>query len=236
MLFTFIFLGLNTVLQPFCTLALSRLQSCTLLAQIISLFGGLMLILQKFIDDQARTAGIYGSDSLQPAFFDGLIYLINGVVICWPALQIMLLGEVIDTLLRARTLFRGRWGQKAKAATELSEVEAPPDHLREAVHACVLRFRPVPLPEEPAIGRPPLPVKMEPDVYAPGSDWDLYASHTLQQPLEADFADSPAHMEPDWYSETPAAKALDRDNGIGTGLEQVLNSCQQQPAGLYLDQ
>jgi hypothetical protein len=46
MLFTFVFLGLNTVLQPFCTLPLSRLQSCSLLAQIITLFGGLMLILQ----------------------------------------------------------------------------------------------------------------------------------------------------------------------------------------------
>jgi hypothetical protein len=46
MLVTFVFLGLNTVLQPFCTLPLSRLQSFSLLAQILTLFGGLMLILQ----------------------------------------------------------------------------------------------------------------------------------------------------------------------------------------------
>jgi hypothetical protein len=88
MLFTFVFLGLNTVLQPFCTLPLSRLQSCSLLSQIVSLFGGLMLILQKFINKEIIASGEPVPFDLQSKMFEVLIFFVNATVVFWPAIQV----------------------------------------------------------------------------------------------------------------------------------------------------
>lgn len=49
LLVTFVFLALNAAYKSFCTEGLSRLHSLTLVAQFITLYGGLVLIVEDYL-------------------------------------------------------------------------------------------------------------------------------------------------------------------------------------------
>jgi hypothetical protein len=54
--------------------------------------------LQKFINAEAVLAGESSSSATQSLLFEWLIYFINGVVICWPIIQMLFMGGISKRL------------------------------------------------------------------------------------------------------------------------------------------
>ncbi len=102
-LITFIFLSLITALRPYCTVGLSNLQSCALMAQFITLFGGILLIIDKYISEEAQNAGETTSQ-VQQKLVAYAIYAANLSVMMWPVLQMAILGQFSETMEKLKKL------------------------------------------------------------------------------------------------------------------------------------
>jgi hypothetical protein len=96
LLITFLFLALTSTCKPFCTEGLSRLHALTLVAQFISLFGGLVLIVEDYISSQLATSNESNNTSSQTSIIYALIYLCNGAVVGWPVIQFLLLKSPLE--------------------------------------------------------------------------------------------------------------------------------------------
>jgi hypothetical protein len=96
LLITFLFLALTSTCKPFCTEGLSRLHSLTLVAQFISLFGGLVLIIEDYISAQLAVANESDNTSYKTSVIYVLVYLCNGAVAGWPAIQLLLLKSPFE--------------------------------------------------------------------------------------------------------------------------------------------
>jgi hypothetical protein len=90
-------MSLITALRPYCTVGLSNLQSCALMAQFITLFGGILLIIDKYLSEEAQNAG----ESVSPVQRNLIaysIYAANLAVMVWPFLQMVFLGQFAETI------------------------------------------------------------------------------------------------------------------------------------------
>jgi hypothetical protein len=96
LLITFFFLALTSTCKPFCTEGLSRLHALTLVAQFISLFGGLVLIVEEFISEQLAAANESDNTSIKTSIIHALVFLCNGAVVGWPIIQFLLLKSPLE--------------------------------------------------------------------------------------------------------------------------------------------
>eukprot|EP00291_Cryptomonas_curvata_P017050 CAMPEP_0172169214 /NCGR_PEP_ID=MMETSP1050-20130122/10581_1 /TAXON_ID=233186 /ORGANISM="Cryptomonas curvata, Strain CCAP979/52" /LENGTH=1462 /DNA_ID=CAMNT_0012840247 /DNA_START=2726 /DNA_END=7114 /DNA_ORIENTATION=+ len=105
-LITFCFLAMIASIKPYCTEGLSNLQSCTLISEFITLFAGIMLILDEKVLRESLDAG--GQDDLayQREIVGGLILISNFAVMSWPVLQVLLAAgdKASNSNSSARTL------------------------------------------------------------------------------------------------------------------------------------
>ena len=104
LLITFFFLALTSACKPFCTEGLSRLHALTLIAQFISLFGGLVLIVEDYISAQLVAANENDNTSNTTSIIYALVYLCNGSVVGWPIIQLLLLKSPLEIveIIRAK--------------------------------------------------------------------------------------------------------------------------------------
>ena len=72
---------------------LSRLHALTLVAQFITLYGGPVLIVKDYIKQQLAAANQRDSSSGKLVIIYALVYLCNCSVVCWPAVQVVLLNS-----------------------------------------------------------------------------------------------------------------------------------------------
>jgi hypothetical protein len=98
LLITFVFLALNSSCKPFCTVGLSHLHSLTMVAQFITLFAGLVIIMENSIRQELIAAGEADTTAEKVSFITYLVYLFNGAVVVWPALDSFMQSEPYETL------------------------------------------------------------------------------------------------------------------------------------------
>ena len=93
MLITFSFLILYTALQPYCTPGLSKTQACALIAQFISLYSGICLIVESYEQKDEILAGQSDTTGQATEVFGVLIMGINLVIMAWPSIMFFTSGE-----------------------------------------------------------------------------------------------------------------------------------------------
>ena len=89
LLITFVFLCVTTACKPYCTEGLSNLNSLTMVAQFITLYGGLVLIVEDFIQQQLMAANQADTTGQESSIIYFLVYTCNGAVIVFPVLQML---------------------------------------------------------------------------------------------------------------------------------------------------
>jgi hypothetical protein len=96
MLITFFFLILYTALQPYCTASLSKTQACSLIAQFITLFSGLCLVVESFIKKELKRAGQADTTDQSSVAFTILIFGMNLIITAWPVILVVTSGEFAE--------------------------------------------------------------------------------------------------------------------------------------------
>ena len=96
MIITFFFLVLYTALQPYCTSGLSKTQACALIAQFISLYSGICLIIDSYIRKDQTDAGVSDTTSQFSSVLEILILGSNLVMLVWPGVMFLLSGEFAE--------------------------------------------------------------------------------------------------------------------------------------------
>jgi hypothetical protein len=102
---TFIFLALNSACKPFCTEGLSRLSALTLIAQFITLYGGMVLIVEYFIKKERSASNEEDTTSNTISIIYGLVYISNAAVCGWPAIQFLLVSDPVRYMKSALKRF-----------------------------------------------------------------------------------------------------------------------------------
>jgi hypothetical protein len=105
LLITFIFLALNASCKPYCTVGLSHLHSLTLVAQFITLFGGLVIIVEDYIQQSLIAAGEIDTTTAKVSIISYLVYLGNGAVLIWPSVDWMLQTSPSDIFELVGSMF-----------------------------------------------------------------------------------------------------------------------------------
>jgi hypothetical protein len=123
LLITFIFLALTSACKPFCTEGLSRLHALTLVAQFITLYGGLVLIVEDYIKQQLAAANQSDGGSSKLVIIYGLVYLCNGAVVGWPAIQLVLLNSPADIAAEAQSKVKALASGKCCSESDSEEEE-----------------------------------------------------------------------------------------------------------------
>jgi hypothetical protein len=93
MIITFCFLVLYTAVQPFCTPSLSKTQACCLISQFFSLFSGICLIVNSYIEKDLMNAGVPDSTVQSSGVFRSLIVVVNLIICAWPVVLVIISGE-----------------------------------------------------------------------------------------------------------------------------------------------
>jgi hypothetical protein len=101
MIITFSFLVLYTVCQPFCTPGLSNAMSCSLIAQFLSLYAGICLLIESYVQKDLINAGQDDTTSPASAIFEALIVGINLALFVWPLIMFLLSGKFAKMLEEA---------------------------------------------------------------------------------------------------------------------------------------
>jgi hypothetical protein len=89
---TFFFLLLGLFWRPFCSSTLNNLNSGTLIAQFLTLFIGIMIVLLDVMP--AGTSQTGGDDSLDRVIMSFVVVAVNGVALAWPFLHKVLSGKL----------------------------------------------------------------------------------------------------------------------------------------------
>ena len=98
MLITFVFLGLITKLKPYSADSLGSLQTCALFAEFITLFSGVLLIIDEYLEEENNNAGASNSDvDYQIKIVAALIFASNFLVMSWPVFQLYMLFATADS-------------------------------------------------------------------------------------------------------------------------------------------
>jgi hypothetical protein len=100
MIITFGFLVLYTAVQPYCTPGLSKTQACSLIAQFISLFSGLCLVLESYVLQDLISAGENDSTKQSIEIFGVLILVFNLLVLTWPVINVLMSAEFAEKVDR----------------------------------------------------------------------------------------------------------------------------------------
>ena len=88
MLVSFVYLWVISAYKPYCTDSLSNLQTCSLFAEFVTLFSGILLIIDDFLEAQNTEAGVSNADfDYQTKIVAALIFGANYLVIGWPVVQ-----------------------------------------------------------------------------------------------------------------------------------------------------
>ena len=96
MIITFGFLVLYTAVQPYCTPGLSKTQACSLIAQFISLFAGLCLVVESYVQRDLISAGEGDSTNQSTEAFGVLIIGFNLLITIWPIINVLVSGEFAE--------------------------------------------------------------------------------------------------------------------------------------------
>jgi hypothetical protein len=131
LLITFIFLALTAACKPFCTEGLSRLHALTLVAQFITLYGGLVLIVEDYIKQQLAAANQSDGGSSKLVIIYGLVYLCNGAVVGWPAIQLVLLNSPADIAAEVQSKVKALASGKCCSESDSEEEEVEEEAARE---------------------------------------------------------------------------------------------------------
>ena len=105
---TFFFLALNAACKPFCTEGLSRLSALTLIAQFITLYGGVVLIVEDFVKKERIASNEEDNTAGTLSIIYGLVYISNAAVCGWPGIQFLLVTDPIQYTLSAVKRFGSR--------------------------------------------------------------------------------------------------------------------------------
>ena len=124
LLITFLFLALTSACKPFCTEGLSRLHALTLVAQFISLYGGLVLIVEDYIKQQLAAANQSDNTNDKTAIIYALVYLCNGAVVAWPAIQFLLLKSPAEYAESIRSYIKKKAGGRDQDPADGGGAEA----------------------------------------------------------------------------------------------------------------
>jgi hypothetical protein len=91
---TFFFLLLGLFLRPFCSSSLNNLNTGTLIAQFLTLFVGIMIVI---LDDMpAGTSEAGGDDRLDRDIMSFMVFAVNVVALAWPLVHKVLSGQLTD--------------------------------------------------------------------------------------------------------------------------------------------
>ena len=100
---TFIFLMVNSGYSPYCTAGLNSLQTFSLVAQFLTLFVGIMIIVtQATMETDAEDGGDQG-DATDKAVIGLMITVLNGSTLVWPMVRKLLAGEATEYLGMAKS-------------------------------------------------------------------------------------------------------------------------------------
>jgi hypothetical protein len=91
---TFFFLLLGLFWRPFCSSILNSLNNGTLIAQFLTLFVGIMIVLLDAMPAGTSQAG--GDDRLDRVIMSFMVVAVNGVALAWPFLHKVLSGKLAD--------------------------------------------------------------------------------------------------------------------------------------------
>jgi hypothetical protein len=92
MIITFSFLVLYTLCEPFCTPGLSNAMLCSLIAQFLSLYSGICLVVESYIQKDLINAGQDDTTSQASSIFEVLIVGINLAMRVWPFIMFLVSG------------------------------------------------------------------------------------------------------------------------------------------------
>jgi hypothetical protein len=124
---TFFFLALNAACKPFCTEGLSRLSALTLIAQFITLYGGVVLIVEDFIRKERSASNEEDNTSNIISAIYGLVYISNAAVCVWPAIQVLLAFDYVQYVQSAMKRFSSRTEtQQDNEKNDLNPPAEPP--------------------------------------------------------------------------------------------------------------
>jgi hypothetical protein len=118
MLITFFFLILYTGLQPYCTASLSKTQACSLIAQFITLFSGLCLVVESFIKKELKRAGQADTTDQASVAFSILIFGMNLIILAWPVVLLVTSGEFAEKYNSYRLKFINAFGSMFSNGSE----------------------------------------------------------------------------------------------------------------------
>jgi hypothetical protein len=90
MIITFTFLVLYTAVQPYCTPGLSKTQACSLIAQFVTLFAGMCLVVEFYIQKDLISAGEVDITNQSSEVFGSFIIGINLLVASWPTIMLLM--------------------------------------------------------------------------------------------------------------------------------------------------
>ncbi len=91
---TFFFLLLGLFWRPFCSSILNSLNNGTLIAQFLTLFVGIMIVLLDAMPAGTSQSG--GDDRLDRAIMSFMVVAVNGVALAWPFVHKTLSGQLDD--------------------------------------------------------------------------------------------------------------------------------------------
>ena len=86
LIISLIFLVLTMAYRPYCTDGLNQLQICSLVANVFTLFVGIMLIISSELEDASIRAG-EEFDARERDIISALVFIVNILVIGFPIVQ-----------------------------------------------------------------------------------------------------------------------------------------------------
>jgi len=107
-LITFFFFMLTAVYRPFCTEDLNNLQLSSLLVQALTLFAGILLSIEGFIDREAKLSG---TEDREPQsrrhriLIEFFVFIINLFTLGWPLLHLAWTGVFSQLFQRTMQVF-----------------------------------------------------------------------------------------------------------------------------------
>ena len=111
------FLALNAACKPFCTEGLSRLNALTLTTQFVTLYGGIVLIVEDFIQKERSASNEPDNTSRIVSAIYGVVYISNAAVCAWPVVQIFLVFDSVQFVQSAMKRFSTRTETKQENET-----------------------------------------------------------------------------------------------------------------------
>ena len=108
-LITFFFFILTAVYRPFCTDDLNNLQLSSLLVQALTLFAGILLSIEEFVDREARLSGTSDREPQNRRhriLIEFFVFIINLFTLGWPLLHLAWSGGFSQLFHRSKQVFQ----------------------------------------------------------------------------------------------------------------------------------